>query len=35
MKKEFYNLKDGKCRLLDKKKDLYLVYAELPQTNVK
>ena len=28
MKKEFYNLKYGKCKLLDKKKDLYLVYAE-------
>ena len=23
MKKEFYNLKYGKCKLLDKKKDLY------------
>lgn len=23
-----YNLKYGKCKLLDKKKDLYLVYAE-------
>jgi hypothetical protein len=28
MKKEFYNLKYGKCKLLDEKKDLYLVYAE-------
>ena len=28
MKKEFYNLKSGKCKLLDEKKDLYLVYAE-------
>lgn len=27
MKKEFYNLKYGKCKLLDEKKDLYLVYA--------
>ena len=28
MKKEFYNLKYGKCKLLDEKKDLYLVHAE-------
>ncbi len=28
MKKAFYNLKYGKCKLLDEKKDLYLVYAE-------
>ena len=28
MKKEFYNLKYGKCKLLDEKKGLYLVYAE-------
>ena len=28
MKKEFYNLKYGKCKLLDEKKDLYLVYTE-------
>ena len=28
MKKEFYNLKYGKCKLLDEKKELYLVYAE-------
>lgn len=28
MKKEFYNLKYGKCKLLDEKKDLYLLYAE-------
>ena len=28
MKKELYNLKYGKCKLLDEKKDLYLVYAE-------
>lgn len=28
MKKEFYNLKYGKCNLLDKKDELYLVYAE-------
>ena len=28
MNKEFYNLKYGKCKLLDEKKDLYLVYAE-------
>lgn len=28
MKKEFYNLKYGKCKLLDEKKALYLVYAE-------
>lgn len=28
MKKKFYNLKYGKCKLLDEKKELYLVYAE-------
>ena len=28
MKKEFYNLKNEKCKLQDKKKDLYSVYAE-------
>lgn len=28
MNKEFYNLKYGKCKLLDEQKDLYLVYAE-------
>ena len=28
MKKEFYNLKYGKCNLLNKKEKLYLVYAE-------
>ena len=28
MKQEFYNLKYGKCYLLKKAKDLYLVYAD-------
>lgn len=28
MKKEFYNIKYGKCNLLDKENKLYLVYAE-------
>ena len=29
MKKEFYNLKYGKCKLLDKKKDLFSVCRKL------
>ncbi len=28
MKKEFYNIKYGKCNLLDKENNLYLVHAE-------
>lgn len=28
MKKEFYNIKYGKCNLLDKDNNWYLVYAE-------
>ena len=28
MKQEFYNLKYGKCYLLKRAKDLYLVYAD-------
>jgi hypothetical protein len=27
-KKEFYNLKYGKCYLIDEKESLYLVYAD-------
>lgn len=27
-KKEFYNLKYGKCYLIDEKENLYLVYAD-------
>ncbi|MDD6224409.1 MAG: hypothetical protein PUB18_05370 [bacterium] len=28
MKKEFYNIKYGKCNLLDKENNLYLLYTE-------
>ena len=27
-KKEFYNLKYGKCYLIDEKENLYLIYAD-------
>ena len=29
MEKEFYNIKYGKCNLLDRENNLYLVYVEI------